>query len=208
MNKQEIITKIRQELTKKENQVLDSMLEGDSVSKTAEKLKIPDNYARSFRKTVYEFVEELIDLGEASRSKQKKLIEFFTDNKTVVKISAAEEPQRVTIKSGDDIKPVMINATNPPQIVTVTTDGPVTLIQEEPKETPNFLVLNPYKHCPNKIYKSYELALEDAKIVAKKEQQRTYVLRIETVITPHCSFDVEDVSKTGIKDTHFVHNFF
>ena len=109
----------------------------------------------------------------------------------------------MTIKSGDDIKPVTIKSATPPQIVTVTTDGPVTLIQEEPKETPNYLVFNPFKSTPNKIYKSYKRALEDAKDVAKKEQLKTYVLRIESIIIPKCSFEVQDVSKTGIEERFF-----
>lgn len=187
MNKQEIMTHIREELTEKENAVFDSMLNGDTVPETAEKLGISYEFARSYRKTVYEVVGIYADLGNTNRNKQLRLIDLFSDNKTVVTITAGEQPQPVTIKAGETVAPV-----------TVTTE-PIK---------PNFLVLNPYKHCPNKIYKSYERALEDAKTVAKKEQQKTYVLRIETVITPHCSFDVEDVSKTGIKDTHFVHNFF
>jgi len=68
---------------------------------------------------------------------------------------------------------------------------------EEP-DFGNFLVFNPEKGSPNKVYKDINGAIANAKEVAKKEQDRIFVLRIASVITPHCSFDIQDVSKSGI----------
>ena len=66
----------------------------------------------------------------------------------------------------------------------------------------NFLVFNPEKGSPNKVYKNINSAIEDAKSVAKKEQDRVFVLRIASVIIPHCSFDVQDVSESGISSRY------
>lgn len=62
----------------------------------------------------------------------------------------------------------------------------------------NFLVYNPEKGCPNKVYKNINTAIEDGKSVARKEQQRVFVLRIASVITPNCYFNIQDVSQSGI----------
>lgn len=62
----------------------------------------------------------------------------------------------------------------------------------------NFLVFNPEKGSPNKVYKNINRAIEDAKSVAKKEQESVFVLRICSLIVPKCSFDIHDVSKSGI----------
>ena len=64
----------------------------------------------------------------------------------------------------------------------------ITVLQMHKADFGNFLVFNPEKGS----------AIEDAKSVAKKEQDRVFVLRIASVITPHCSFDVQDVSESGI----------
>jgi len=73
------------------------------------------------------------------------------------------------------------------------------LVLQMPKtDFGNFLVYNPEKGCPNKVYKNINTAIEDGKSVAKKEQQRVFVLRIASVITPNCYFDIQDVSQSGI----------
>ena len=69
--------------------------------------------------------------------------------------------------------------------------------KEEPqeyrsREHGNFLVLNPKKNAPNRIYKYFASAETAAKQVAKKEQETTYVLRIEKMIVPETSFYVHD----------------
>lgn len=74
----------------------------------------------------------------------------------------------------------------------------ITVLQMHKADFGNFLVFNPEKGSPNKVYKNINSAIEDAKSVAKKEQDRVFVLRIASVITPHCSFDVQDVSESGI----------
>lgn len=77
----------------------------------------------------------------------------------------------------------------------------IEILKEHPQAEPdfgNFLVFNPEKGSPNKVYKDINRAIEDAKSVARKEQDRVFVLRIASVITPHCSFDVQDVSESGI----------
>lgn len=64
----------------------------------------------------------------------------------------------------------------------------------------NFLVFNPKNGVPNKVYKNFETALQDAKSVAKKEQKPVFVLRIDSLVVPQCSFDVHDVSQVGIPE--------
>lgn len=66
----------------------------------------------------------------------------------------------------------------------------------------NFLVFNPKKGSPNKVYKNHQTALEDAKAVAKKEQQSVFVLHIDSLVVPHCSFDVRDVLESGIPERY------
>ena len=66
----------------------------------------------------------------------------------------------------------------------------------------NFLVFNPKNGAPNKVYKNINSALEDAKSVAKKEQEPVFVLRIDSLVVPQCTFDVHDVSQGGIPERY------
>ena len=68
--------------------------------------------------------------------------------------------------------------------------------------TSNFLVFNPKNGAPNKVYKNINSALEDAKSVAKKEQEPVFVLRIDSLVVPQCTFDVHDVSQGGIPERY------
>ena len=52
--------------------------------------------------------------------------------------------------------------------------------------------MNPKKNAPNRIYKYFASAETAAKQVAKKEQETTYVLRIEKMIVPETLFHVHD----------------
>ena len=66
----------------------------------------------------------------------------------------------------------------------------------------NFLVFNPKNGAPNKVYKNINSALEDAKSVAKKEQEPVFVLRIDSLVVPQCTFDVHDISQSGIPERY------
>lgn len=79
--------------------------------------------------------------------------------------------------------------------------------KEEPQEDAsrehgNFLVLNPKKNAPNRIYKYFASAETAAKQVAKKEQETTYVLRIEKMIVPETSFFVHDFKNRIIAEDY------
>ena len=79
--------------------------------------------------------------------------------------------------------------------------------KEEPQEDAsrehgNFLVLNPKKNAPNRIYKYFASAETAAKQVAKKEQETTYVLRIEKMIVPETSFYVHDFKNRIIAEDY------
>ena len=60
--------------------------------------------------------------------------------------------------------------------------------------------MNPKKNAPNRIYKYFASAETAAKQVAKKEQETTYVLRIEKMIVPETSFYVHDFKNRIIAD--------
>lgn len=79
--------------------------------------------------------------------------------------------------------------------------------KEEPQEDAsrehgNFLVLNPKKNAPNRIYKYFASAETAAKQVAKKEQETTYVLRIEKMIVPETLFHVHDFKNRIIAEDY------
>ena len=79
--------------------------------------------------------------------------------------------------------------------------------KEEPQEDAsrehgNFLVLNPKKNAPNRIYKYFASAETAAKQVAKKEQETTYVLRIEKMIVPETLFYVHDFKNRIIAEDY------
>ena len=70
MNKSEIFRKIKNALNDKEQLVLASMLDGDSVVETANNCGISVQFAQSYRKTVYETVGEFVDFGNDKKQKQ------------------------------------------------------------------------------------------------------------------------------------------
>lgn len=66
----------------------------------------------------------------------------------------------------------------------------------------NFFVFNPYRDKPNKVYKTYAAAYLDAKDVAKKSQNPVFVLRIDTLVVPHCEIETVDVIGSGIPEKY------
>lgn len=69
-------------------------------------------------------------------------------------------------------------------------------------KTGNFLVYNPQHGSPNKIYKNIDSAETDAKAVAKKEQQPVYILKIEKLIVPTCTFETYDFTNKTIAENY------
>lgn len=233
MNKEEIFQQIKKELTEKEQLVLASMLQGDSVVDTAHNCGIPVNYAQSYRKTVYEVVGRFVDYGTDKKAKQKILIDFLQDFENVTAEKQKVEDKKTEQKSEfspayQELFSYMVEQhdctlleSEMQQIYRIVNDdlqndnqkkcskiqeleSQLLKTQEESKKikSPNYLVFNPKKGSPNKVYKNYQTALEDAKAVAKKEQQSTLVLQIDSLIVPHCSFDVVDVLESGIPEKY------
>ena len=66
----------------------------------------------------------------------------------------------------------------------------------------NFFVFNPYRNKPNKVYKSYDAAFKDASDVATKSQNAVFVLRIDTLVVPHCEIEAVDVTGSGIPEKY------
>lgn len=69
-------------------------------------------------------------------------------------------------------------------------------------KTPNYLVFNPKKGSPNKVYKTHEKAVFDAIDIAKKSQNPVFVLQIDTLVVPHCKVETIDVAESGIPEKY------
>lgn len=258
MNKEKIFQQIKNELTEKEQMILASMLDGDTIIETAHNCGISVNYAQSYRKTIYEVVGQFVDYGSDKKAKQHILINFLDGYQTTAtqteesqpeenvpgevasaeektEISSAyqelfsknrelenqlkrisDESQRLEKYINDITKALEINPENahPEDLF-----EKIKNLQEDNKKKNsrirelevfanhaqyfgNFLVFNPKKGSPNKVYKNHQTALEDAKAVAKKEQQSVFVLHIDSLVVPHCSFDVRDVLESGIPERY------
>lgn len=281
MNKQEIFQQIKNELTEKEQMVLASMLDGDTIIETANNCGISVNYAQSYRKTIYEVVGQFVDYGTDKKAKQHILINFLDGYQTTAtsaeesqpeenvpgEVAPAEEKTEISpayqelfsymldqhdctllesemqevyrivndvlqndnqkmcskirelatthAKDMQTIKTKLCNALDIAFVPNETEFDEIferieTLRKQQDKnifkdfktKTPNYLVFNPKKGSPNKVYKNYQTALEDAKAVAKKEQQSVFVLHIDSLVVPHCSFDVRDVLESGIPERY------
>lgn len=243
MEKEKIFQQIRNELTEKEQMVLASMLDGDSVVDTAHNCGISVNYAQSYRKTIYEVVGQFVDYGSDKKQKQQILIDFLQGYEQATTASPVKETQPeenvpeevVPAEEKTEISPAyqelfsyMLNQhdctlleSEMQEVYRIVNDdlqsenqelrskiweleNQLLKTQEDSKKTktPNYLVFNPKKGSPNKVYKNYQTALEDAKAVAKKEQQSVFVLHIDSLVVPHCSFDVRDVLESGIPERY------
>ena len=164
-----------------------------------------------FKGLTYEAIAELAKKSNRLTKENSKLI------KKIEQIEKIELPKitddglffEISNKANNNIQAIgglffkiceMLNL-NPNEVNLEDAAEEIELLKQRPLEKPdfgNFLVFNPEKGSPNKVYKDINRAIEDAKSVARKEQDRVFVLRIDSVITPHCSFDVQDVSKSGI----------
>ena len=283
MNKQKIFQQIKNELTEKEQMVLASMLDGDSVVDTAHNCGISLKYAQSNRKTTYEVVGKFVDYGADKKQKQQILVDFLQGYEQATTVVSAEEIQPEETVPGEaasakekteispayqelfsymldqhdctllesemqevyrivnddlqndnqkmcskiqelatmhanDIQTIKTKLCNALDIAFVPNETEFdeiferieTLRKQQDKnifkdfktKTPNYLVFNPKKGSPNKVYKNYQTALEDAKAVAKKEQQSVFVLHIDSLVVPQCSFDVHDVLESGIPERY------
>lgn len=281
MEKEKIFQQIRNELTEKEQMILASMLDGDTIIETAHNCGISVNYAQSYRKTIYEVVGQFVDYGSDKKAKQHILINFLNGYQTTAiqteesqpeenvpgEVVPAEEKteispayqelfsymlnqhdctllesemqevyrivnddlqsenqklysdiQKLATMHGKDMQTIKTKLCNALDIAFVPNETEFdeiferieTLRREQDKnifrdfktKTPNYLVFNPKKGSPNKVYKNYQAALEDAKAVAKKEQQSVFVLHIDSLVVPHCSFDVRDVLESGIPERY------
>lgn len=69
-------------------------------------------------------------------------------------------------------------------------------------EKANYFVYNARRDVPNKVYKSKQEALKDAKQLAYKEVNPIFVLKLESLIIPHCELNIHDISETGIPDKY------
>lgn len=281
MNKEKIFQQIKNELTEKEQMILASMLDGDTIIETAHNCGISVNYAQSYRKTIYEVVGQFVDYGSDKKAKQHILINFLDGYQTTATQTEESQPeenvpgevvpaeekteispayqelfsymlnqhdctllesemqevyrivnddlqsenqklysdiQKLATMHGKDMQTIKTKLCNALDIAFVPNETEFdeiferieTLRREQDKnifrdfktKTPNYLVFNPKKGSPNKVYKNYQTALEDAKAVAKKEQQSVFVLHIDSLVVPHCSFDVRDVLESGIPERY------
>lgn len=281
MNKEKIFQQIKNELTEKEQMILASMLDGDSVVDTAHNCGISVNYAQSYRKTIYEVVGQFVDYGSDKKAKQHILINFLDGYQTTATQTEESQPeenvpgevvpaeekteispayqelfsymldqhdctllesemqevykivnddlqsenqklysdiQKLATMHGKDMQTIKTKLCNALDIAFVPNETEFDEIferieilrREQDKnifrdfktKTPNYLVFNPKKGSPNKVYKNHQTALEDAKAVAKKEQQSVFVLHIDSLVVPHCSFDVHDVLESGIPERY------
>lgn len=281
MNKEKIFQQIKNELTEKEQMILASMLDGDTIIETAHNCGISVNYAQSYRKTIYEVVGQFVDYGSDKKAKQHILINFLDGYQTTATQTEESQPeenvpgevvpaeekteispayqelfsymlnqhdctllesemqevyrivnddlqsenqklysdiQKLATMHGKDMQTIKTKLCNALDIAFVPNETEFdeiferieTLRREQDKnifrdfktKTPNYLVFNPKKGSPNKVYKNYQAALEDAKAVAKKEQQSVFVLHIDSLVVPHCSFDVRDVLESGIPERY------
>lgn len=281
MEKEKIFQQIRNELTEKEQMILASMLDGDTIIETAHNCGISVNYAQSYRKTIYEVVGQFVDYGSDKKAKQHILINFLDGYQTTATQTEESQPeenvpgevvpaeekteispayqelfsymlnqhdctllesemqevyrivnddlqsenqklysdiQKLATMHGKDMQTIKTKLCNALDIAFVPNETEFdeiferieTLRREQDKnifrdfktKTPNYLVFNPKKGSPNKVYKNYQAALEDAKAVAKKEQQSVFVLHIDSLVVPHCSFDVRDVLESGIPERY------
>lgn len=241
MEKEKIFQQIRNELTEKEQMVLVSMLDGDSVVDTAHNCGISVNYAQSYRKTIYEVVGQFVDYGSDKKAKQHILINFLDGYQTTTTPTEESQPEEnvpgevTSAEEKTEISPAyqelfsyMLNQhdctlleSEMQEVYRIVNDdlqnknqelrskiweleNQLLKTQEDSKKikTPNYLVFNPKKGSPNKVYKNYQTALEDAKAVAKKEQQSVFVLHIDSLVVPHCSFDIHDVLESGIPEKY------
>lgn len=241
MNKEKIFQQIKNELTEKEQMILASMLDGDSVVDTAHNCGISVNYAQSYRKTIYEVVGQFVDYGSDKKAKQHILINFLDGYQTTATQTEESQPEEnvprevTSAEEKTEISPAyqelfsyMLNQhdctlleSEMQEVYRIVNDdlqnknqelrskiweleNQLLKTQEDSKKikTPNYLVFNPKKGSPNKVYKNYQTAPEDAKAVAKKEQQSVFVLHIDSLVVPHCSFDVRDVLESGIPERY------
>lgn len=193
MNISEIYKKIKEELTEKEQDVLNSMLAGDTLKGTAKKLNLSEAFAKSYRKTIYEIVSKYANLGRGSE-KQMKLIDFMSGYWT----ETADEKERALIELTNKIS----NLEKENRILHNDLEMYKKFRAKMISNKSNYFVFNPYKDKPNKIYKSYDDAYADAKNVAKAAQNPVFVLRIDTLIVPHCKLESFDVVAEGISDNY------
>lgn len=241
MVKEKIFQQIKNELTEKEQMILASMLDGDTIIETAHNCGISVNHAQSYRKTIYEVVGQFVDYGSDKKAKQHILINFLDGYQTTATQTEESQPEEnvpgevVPAEEKTEISPAYqelfsymldqhdctLLESEMQEVYRIVNDdlqndnqelrskiweleNQLLKIQEDSKKikTPNYLVFNPKKGSPNKVYKNYQTALEDAKAVAKKEQQSVFVLHIDSLVVPHCSFDVHDVLESGIPERY------
>lgn len=242
MNKSEIFRKIKNALNDKEQLVLASMLDGDSVVETAKNCGISVQFAQSYRKTVYETVGEFVDFGNDKKQKQKILIDFMlgyelatSDEKKEPEETAPAEDEKEEISpayqelfshmveqhnctlleseiqeiyrivNADLIKENQTKAAKIDQLEYTNCDLLKKIEELEEiiqSKKSNFFVFNPYRDKPNKVYKSYDAAFKDASDVATKSQNAVFVLRIDTLVVPHCEIEAVDVTGSGIPEKY------
>lgn len=277
MNKNEIFRKIKNALNDKEQLVLASMLDGDSVVESAKNCGISVQFAQSYRKTIYETVGEFVDFGNDKKQKQKILIDFMfgyelatSDEKKEPEEAAPAEDEKAAEKTLQEIKKYIClilgisEELNYKELIDILHDWKrsdeqftdlvnennqlkkeKSEFQEENEELKttndelmnkndelrnesnrlfdelerlkesfnkmkdnvlsnksNFFVFNPYRDKPNKVYKSYDAAFKDASDVAMKSQNAVFVLRIDTLVVPHCEIEAVDVTGSGIPEKY------
>lgn len=241
MEKEKIFQQIKSELTEKEQMVLASMLDGDSVVDTAHNCGISVNYAQSYRKTIYEVVGQFVDYGSDKKAKQHILINFLDGYQMTTTPTEESQPEEnvpgevASAEEKTEISPAyqelfsyMLNQhdcilleSEMQEVYRIINDdlqnknqelrskileleNQLLKTQENSKKikTPNYLVFNPKKGSPNKVYKTHAKAVFDAMDIAKKSQNPVFVLHIDSLVVPHCSFDVHDVSESGIPERY------
>lgn len=242
MNKSEIFIKIKNALNDKEQLVLASMLDGDSVVETAKNCGISVQFAQSYRKTVYETVGEFVDFGNDKKQKQKILIDFMfgyelatsDEKKEPEEAAPAEDKKEEIFPAYQELFSHMVEQHNCTLLESELQEIYRIVNADLEKETQdriykmnqleytncdllkkieeleqiiqskksNFFVFNPYKDKPNKVYKSYDAAFKDASDVATKSQNAVFVLRIDTLVVPHCEIEAVDVTGSGIPEKY------
>ena len=195
MNKSEIFRKIKESLNDKEQIILQSMINGDSVVETAKNCAISVPFAQSYRKTVYEAVGQFVDFGNDKKQKQQILIDFMFGYELATS-DKKKEPEEVAL---EDLKEENKRIYAEYEQLKESFDK---LKERFLSNKSNFFVFNPFKDKPNKVYKNYTDAYLDAKEVAKISQNPVFVLRIDTLVVPHCKIETFDVVAEGISDNY------
>ena len=190
-------------LSLKEKDGLNLLLKNLSNQKIANSLGLSLEGANTLKKSIYKKAKGFIKFGDNIRNRQAELIEWWTGEKQQKKSYYVRKTNRPYKKRSAKERVKLLTEITPEEKLPED-NLQIDKNQNVPiEDNSNWLVYNPCHGLPQKIYKSKDKAIEDGKDVAQKSQQKVYILKIDTVITPRCSFDITDVSQKGVKAEYF-----